>query len=532
MYIHFGGLNMKAYKKITFFVIIFILIFSYAYADSYNLLDERYFLVRNSYEIINDGINDVHKLNIRVLAGSGGDSAYQKNYDFDIYPFPSSLFTDDWGNTYATINVETLKPGQKIKVVVEREILNGGISFDKSIYGLKADYSEFLRDPFNSKYVLHAEKIESNNPGIRAKALELASTGTVVEKAKKIYDFVNLHIKYDTDPRFANKGALSGFITGRGVCDEYATLFTALCRAAGIPSRVVEGYWLEDEVKENQWTDVSDKRHAWSEFYLPGIGWIPVEPTFIYTLNGKQVPNENYFANIGVEDRHLVTSYMGNPIKNDIDVQYSYYEEEGTSLKLISTEESIKLLPKEYKNMAKESILDIKGNWAKPYIEKLYDMGIVLPKESGTYTPGENITREEFAAYIVKAIGLKETEGNGGYKDVSMNNPYSGYIEAASKAGLIQGYNGYFYPQNHITRQDAAVIMKRALDFLGKDRKAVSSVPDFKDKDNISPYALEAVKIMYELDIMKGKPGNIYDPKGFTTRGEAAKIIWTFMEKL
>ena len=113
-----------------------------------------------------------------------------------------------------------------------------------------------------------------------------------------------------------------------------------------------------------------------------------------------------------------------------------------------------------------------------------------------------------------------------------MNNPYSGYIEAASKAGLIQGYNGYFYPQNHITRQDAAVIMKRALDFLGKDRKAVSSVPDFKDKDNISPYAMEAVKLMYELDIMKGKPGNIYDPKGFTTRGEAAKIIWTFMEKL
>lgn len=532
MYVHIGGLNMKAYRKITFFVIIFILIFSFAYADSYNLLDERYFLVRNSYEIINDGINDVHKLNIRVLAGSGGDSAYQKNYDFDIYPFPSSLFTDDWGNTYATINVETLKPGQKIKVVVEREILNGGISFDKSIYGLKADYSEFLRDPFNSKYVLHAEKIESNNPGIRAKALELASTGTVVEKAKKIYDFVNLHIKYDTDPRFANKGALSGFITGRGVCDEYATLFTALCRAAGIPSRVVEGYWLEDEVKENQWTDVSDKRHAWSEFYLPDIGWIPVEPTFIYTYNGKQVPNENYFANIGAEDKHLITSYMSSPIKNDIDVQYSYYEEKGTSLKLISTEESVKLLPKEYKNMPKEPILDIEGYWAKPYIEKLYDMGIALPKEGGMYKPGENTTRAEFAAYIVKAIGLKETEGNGGYKDVSMNNPYSGYIEAASKAGLIQGYNGYFYPQNHITRQDAAVIMKRALDFLGKDRKAVSSVPDFKDKDNISPYALEAVKLMYELDIMKGKPGNIYDPKGFTTRGETAKIIWTFMEKL
>ncbi|WP_372995657.1 S-layer homology domain-containing protein [Lutispora sp.] len=520
---------MRFYRKVIPFILILILLVSAVSAESYSIQDERRYVVRNAYQIKNDGAKEVYNLNIKVLAGSDTDSYYQKNLAFNISPFPSSLSTDEWGNTYAHINIKELKPGQKIDVIVDREILNGGISYNKSIYGIKADYKDFLSNPSNYKYILPGEKIESDNPQIKAKALELTKTGTIVEKAKKIYDFVNLHIKYDATPNYANKGALSGFITGRGVCDEYASLFTALCRAAGIPSRVVEGYWLEDEVKENKWTDVSDRRHSWSEFYLPGEGWIPVEPTFIYTYNGKRVPNENYFANIGAEDKHLITSYMSNPIINDIDVQYSYYESDSVGMKLISGEESIMLLPKDSEGSSKKSLTDIEGNWAKDYIQKLYEADVVLPREGSMYKPGENITRAEFAAYLAKAIGLKEIEGAGNYRDVSSSNPYAGYIEAASKAGLIQGYNGYFYPEYNITRQDAAVIMERALKFLGKNQVKGSLVYSFADSKDISDYATDAVKLMYELNIMSGKPGNLFAPKDFTTRGEAAKIIWTFM---
>jgi len=520
---------MRFYRKFIPFILILILLVSAVSADSYSIQDERRYVIRNGYEIKNDGAKEVYNLNIKVLAGSDTDSPYQKNLAFNIYPFPASLSTDEWGNTYAYINVKELKPGQKIDVIVDREILNGGISYNKSIYTVKTDYKDFLSNPQNLKYILPGERIESDNPQIKAKALELTKTGTIVEKAKRIYDFVNLHIEYDTDPAYANKGALSGLITGRGVCDEYACLFTALCRAAGIPSRVVEGYWLEDEVKEGQWSDVSDKRHSWSEFYLPGEGWIPVEPTFMYIYNGKRVPNENYFANIEADDKHLIASYMSNPIKNDIDVQYSYYEAEGLSMKLISDEESIMLLPKDNVRPSTKALTDIEGNWAQYYIQKLYEAGVVLPKEGSMFKPEENITRAEFAAYLAKAIGLKEIEGSGSYRDVSASNPYAGYIEAASKAGLIQGYNRYFYPEYNITRQDAAVIMMRALKFLGKNEAKRSLSYNFSDNKEIADYAADAVKLMYELDIMKGKPGNLFAPKDFTTRGEAAKIIWTFM---
>ncbi|SHI44796.1 S-layer homology domain-containing protein [Lutispora thermophila] len=518
---------MRFCRKFIPFILVLIFLVSVVSADSYIIQDERRYIIRNAYEIINDGVKDVYNLNIKVLVGSHTDSPYQKNLTFSIYPFPDSLSKDEWGNTYAYINIKELKPGQKIDVIVDREILNGGIFYDKSIYHVKADYKYFLSNPSNSKYILPGEKIESDNPQIKAKALELAKTGTIVEKAKKIYDFVNLHIKYDTDPNYANKGALSGFITGRGVCDEYASLFTALCRAAGIPARVVEGYWLEGEVKESKWTDVSDRRHAWSEFYLPGAGWIPVEPSFLYTYNGKRVPNEKYFANIGAGDKHLIISYMSNPIKNDIDVQYSYYESDGVDMKLISGEERIMLLPKDT-NASKKYLTDIEGNWAQDYIQKLFEADVVLPKEGSMYKPGEYITRAEFAAYLTKAIGLREIDGRGSYKDVSSKNPYAGYIEAASRAGLIQGYNGYFYPENNITRQDAAVIMMRALRFFGKNIDTGSGY-SFTDSSSISHYAVDAVKLMYELNIMSGKPGNIFAPNDFTTRAEAAKIILAFM---
>ena len=55
-----------------------------------------------------------------------------------------------------------------------------------------------------------------------------------------------------------------------GECGDYSALFTALCRAAGIPARTVVGCRA---------TSCPDDWHVWVEFYLPGYGWLPVDPT-------------------------------------------------------------------------------------------------------------------------------------------------------------------------------------------------------------------------------------------------------------
>ncbi|MEK6905784.1 MAG: transglutaminase-like domain-containing protein, partial [Nanoarchaeota archaeon] len=65
-------------------------------------------------------------------------------------------------------------------------------------------------------------------------------------------------------------GALLTLQTKSGICDDYAKLFVALARAAGIPSRYVTLYVQREKVEP----------HASAEIYLPPYGWIPLDPTW------------------------------------------------------------------------------------------------------------------------------------------------------------------------------------------------------------------------------------------------------------
>lgn len=63
-----------------------------------------------------------------------------------------------------------------------------------------------------------------------------------------------------------------------GYCVHYATATTVLLRAAGIPARYVEGYLAETVAGETVTVTEKDA-HAWTEYYIVGIGWIPLEST-------------------------------------------------------------------------------------------------------------------------------------------------------------------------------------------------------------------------------------------------------------
>ncbi len=70
------------------------------------------------------------------------------------------------------------------------------------------------------------------------------------------------------------------FETRRGFCEHYASSFTALMRAAGVPARVVTGY-QGGEINELGGYMVvrQSDAHAWSEVWLTDRGWVRVDPT-------------------------------------------------------------------------------------------------------------------------------------------------------------------------------------------------------------------------------------------------------------
>ncbi|HWA82412.1 MAG TPA: transglutaminase-like domain-containing protein [Fimbriimonadaceae bacterium] len=68
--------------------------------------------------------------------------------------------------------------------------------------------------------------------------------------------------------------AVTACRTGMGDCGFFSALFVAACRNIGVPARAVSGLTLGT----NQW-------HVWAEFYLPGYGWIPCDPTYCDALS-------------------------------------------------------------------------------------------------------------------------------------------------------------------------------------------------------------------------------------------------------
>ncbi len=69
---------------------------------------------------------------------------------------------------------------------------------------------------------------------------------------------------------------------GHAECRGYAMLFTALCRAADIPARPIWGLVRVSANQDQRYGDIAS--HNWSEFYVPGCGWVPVDPQRPETL--------------------------------------------------------------------------------------------------------------------------------------------------------------------------------------------------------------------------------------------------------
>jgi transglutaminase-like putative cysteine protease len=65
-----------------------------------------------------------------------------------------------------------------------------------------------------------------------------------------------------------------------GFCEHFATAFTVVLRAMGIPARVVTGYQGMDAKPQDGWWIVRQSHaHAWVEYWMPARGWVRADPT-------------------------------------------------------------------------------------------------------------------------------------------------------------------------------------------------------------------------------------------------------------
>lgn len=117
------------------------------------------------------------------------------------------------------------------------------------------------------------------------------------------------------------------------------------------------------------------------------------------------------------------------------------------------------------------------------------------------------------------------------FKDVKRTRANYEYLVAAYNKGVIKGVTAEkFGPEGNLTREQAAAIIVRALGLEGKAPDPGYST-SYKDDNKISNYARDGVYVVTQLGIMNGSGGN-FKPHDTLKRGEAAAITERFLQYL
>lgn len=178
---------------------------------------------------------------------------------------------------------------------------------------------------------------------------------------------------------------------------------------------------------------------------------------------------------------------------------------------------------------------DIKDCKNKNAIEELASRSIIDGIDDDTYEPDSGMTRAQFAAIAVRALGLPEKNGFD-FEDVSETDWFYSYVNTAYAYGIIDGVSDTeFNPNGKITLEEAATMTARAAKLCGMkialtDDGIRNILAEFTDYTTVSDWAAESVAFCYSENILDNSVLEI-KPKEEITRAEMAQMIYNMLEK-
>ncbi|MCM3077485.1 S-layer homology domain-containing protein [Brevibacillus invocatus] len=200
----------------------------------------------------------------------------------------------------------------------------------------------------------------------------------------------------------------------------------------------------------------------------------------------------------------------------------------------------------------------VSHDFARDAMETLYAKGIMPAYSGSSFGANRDMTRGEFATMLVKALALPIDAGP--YRDSNERDPLEPtftdvrpnrdrwdyeykYIETAARAGIIRGKQpGYFRPDDSLTREEATIMIARALNLkVGSlDASKLALNKSFTDAKDVSYYAAPSVLAVTKAKLMNGEPNDAtakkptfsFKPRNNLTRAEMAVITVRVMVQM
>jgi glutamine cyclotransferase len=212
---------------------------------------------------------------------------------------PTDILQDRWGQEVAHFRLEDVPLVRR-----QRETMVAVVELSDArwfIFPDKVGAMEAIPKDIREDYLVDEDKYCIDDPIIkRAVEQAVGDEKNPYWIMRKIYKYVRDHLYYE---RVGGWNVAPAVLErGNGSCSEYSFVFIAMCRAAGLPTRYVGAVALRGDD-----ASTDDVFHRWCECYLPGYGWVPIDPSG----GDQESPADvaEYFGH--VRSRYLITTEGG-----------------------------------------------------------------------------------------------------------------------------------------------------------------------------------------------------------------------------
>ena len=171
-------------------------------------------------------------------------------------------------------------------------------------------------------------------------------------------------------------------------------------------------------------------------------------------------------------------------------------------------------------------------DWYYPAVKSLYDRGLIRGVAPDRFAPDSPAQRAEAVTLLYRLAGEPPVSGPTGFFDVPVGAWYAAPVRWAEGEKIAQGVAPrQFAPELGVSRQELAVFLYRYAQSRGDDVSRRADLSEYTDREDVAPWAQEAVRWAVAEGILRGTGQRTLSPEETTDRAQLAVMVQRFLEE-
>lgn len=171
-------------------------------------------------------------------------------------------------------------------------------------------------------------------------------------------------------------------------------------------------------------------------------------------------------------------------------------------------------------------------DWFYDDVVFAYENGLFSGTTATTFSPYAPMTRAMLVTVLYRLEGEPAVTGRSGFSDVTIGSYYEAAVTWAADNGIVNGTSATtFSPSENVTREQMAAILCRYAQYKRYDTTASAALSAFSDAAAVSTYAKAPLSWAVAEKLVNGTDGKLL-PRASATRAQVAAILHRFVENV